>query len=130
MVVATIGAPRRGGRAGAGDRFGVASLGACGVLASMGRTSLVKRTIWAQGVFKGAALGAVAVAGAVGALGVSVRLHCLFDLEAAGEEEEGGLEDGNVSRSTETSTEVESLDSRESRPLLSYRAERILTSSA
>ena len=96
MVVATIGAPGRGGRAAARDGFGVASLGAGGVLASVGRTSMVKRTIGARGVFLGAALSGVTVAVAVGALGVSVRLHCLFNLEAAGEEEEGGLEDGNV----------------------------------
>ena len=64
----------------------------------MGRTSMVKGTIGARGVFLGAALGGVAVTVAVGALGVSVRLHCLFDLEAAGEEEEGRLECGNVFR--------------------------------
>ena len=62
----------------------------------MGRTSMVKRTIGARGVFLGAALGGVTVAIAVGALGVSVRLHCLFDLEATGEEEEAWEEGGNV----------------------------------
>ena len=65
-------------------------------MTSMCRTSMVKGTVGSRGVFLGATLGGVAVAVAVGALGVLVRLHCLFDLKAAGEEEEGWLEGGNV----------------------------------
>ena len=54
MVVTRVGRVGRGGGAAAGDGLGVAALGALGVLASVSRSSMMKRTVWAGGVFLGA----------------------------------------------------------------------------
>ena len=91
MVVATVGAVGGGGQATRGDRLCVSGLGAGGVLASVGCTSMVKRTIGARGVFLGAALGGVAEAVAVRTLGVLVGLDGFFDFESSGKEKEEWL---------------------------------------
>jgi len=96
VVVATIGVVGRGGGAAAGDGLGVAAFGACGVLAPMGRTIVVKRTVGAGGVFLGASGIGVSESVAVGTLGVAVGLHSLLDFETPREAEESGGEDGNV----------------------------------
>ena len=89
MVATAVGAVGGGGSAAARDGPGVASLGTGGVLASMGRTSMVKRTKGARGVGLLAALGGVAETVAVVALGVSVGVDGLLNLEPFREEEEG-----------------------------------------
>ena len=89
MVATTVGAVGGGGLAAARDGPGVASLGAGGVLASVCRTSMVKRTERARGVGLLAPLGGVAEAIAVVALGVPVGVDGLFDLEPFREEQEG-----------------------------------------
>jgi len=96
VVIATVGAVGGGRWAAVGDGSGVASLGTGGVLATMGRTSMMKRTIRAGGVFLGASGMGVSEPVAVGTLGVAVSLGRFLDLEPLGEEEEGGEEDGNV----------------------------------
>ena len=82
VVAAAVGAVGGGGRAAAGDRSLVPSPGAGGVLAAMGRTSMMKCAIWARGVFLGASGRCVSVSVTVGALGVSIGLDDLFDLAA------------------------------------------------
>ena len=89
MVTATVGAVGGGGRAASRDGPGVSPLGAGGVLTSVSRTSMVKRTEGARGVGLLASLGGVAEAVAVVALGVSVGVDGFFDLEFFREEEEG-----------------------------------------
>ena len=89
MVATAVGAVGGGGWAAARDGPGVASLGAGGVLASVCRTIMVKRTEGARGVGLFASLGGVAKAVAVVALGVSVGVNGFFDLEPFREEEEG-----------------------------------------
>jgi len=96
VVIATVGAVGGGSWAAVGNGLGGASLGAGGVLASMGRTSMMKRTIRAGGVLLGASGMGVSEPVAVGTLGVAVSLGRFLDLEPLGEEEEGREEDGNV----------------------------------
>ena len=96
VVIATIGAVGWGDGAAAGNGLRVAAFGACGVLAPMGRTIVVKRTVGAGGVFLGASGIGVSESVAVGALDVAVGLRSLLDLETPREEEERGSEDGNV----------------------------------
>jgi len=96
MVIATVGAVGGGRGAAVGDGFGVATFGAGGVLATVGRTSMMKCTVWAGGVLLGASGIGVSKSIAVGALGVAVSLGHFLDFEPLGEEEEGGEEDGNV----------------------------------
>jgi len=95
MVIATVGAVGGGRWAAVGDGSGVASLGTGGVLASVGQTSMMKRTIQAGGVFLAASGMGVSEPVAVGALGVAVSLARFLDLEPLREEEEAGEEDGN-----------------------------------
>ena len=92
MVTTAVGAVGGGGRAASRDGPGVSPLGACGVLASVCRTSMVKRTEGARGVGLLAALGGVAEAVAVIELGVPVGIDGFLDLEPFGEEEEAGKE--------------------------------------
>ena len=87
MVETTVGAVGGGDWAAARDGPGVVSLGAGGVLASVCRTSMVKRTERAGGVGLLASLRGVAEAVAVVALGVPVGVDGLFDLEPFREEE-------------------------------------------
>ena len=89
MVAATVGTVGGRGWAAARDGPGVPSLGAGGVLASVCRTSMVKRTKGARGVGLFAALGGVAEAVAVVALGVPVGVDGFLNLESFREEEEG-----------------------------------------
>ena len=89
MVATAVGAVGGGGRTAARDGPGVASLGAGGVLASMCRTSMVKRTEGARGVGLLASLGSVAETVAVVALGVAVGVDGFLNLEPLREEEEG-----------------------------------------
>ena len=88
MVAAAVGAVGRGGRAAPRDGSLVSSLGTGGVLAAMGRTSMMKCAIWALGEFLGASSRCVSVYIAVGALGVAVCLDDFFDLAAFREEED------------------------------------------
>ena len=88
MVAATVGAVGGGGRAAPGDGFLVSPLGAGGVLATMGRKSMMKCAIWARGVLLGASGRCVSVSVAVGALGVAVGLDDSLDLSALREEED------------------------------------------
>ena len=81
MFAATVGAVGGGGWVGARDGPGVSSLGAGGVLASVCRTSMVKRTKGTREVGLFAALGGVAEALAVVALGVSVGVDGFLNLE-------------------------------------------------
>ena len=96
VVVATIGAVGGGCGATVGDGLGVASLGAGGILAPVGSTSMMKRTVRAGGVLLGASGMGVCESVAVGTLGVAVSLGRFLDLEPVGEEEEGWEEDGHV----------------------------------
>jgi len=96
VVIATVGAVGWGGRAAAGNGLRVAVCGACGVLASVGRTIVMKRRVGAGGVFLGVSGMGVSESVAVGALGVAVGLRSLFDFETPQEEEDSGGEDGNV----------------------------------
>ena len=89
MVATAVGTVGGGGWAAARDGPGVASLGAGGVLASVGRTSMVKRTEGARGVGLLATLGGVAETVAVVALGVAVGVDGFLDFEFFREEEEG-----------------------------------------
>ena len=81
MVATAVGAVGGGGWAAARDGPGVASFGAGGVLASMCRTSMVKRTEGARGVGLFAALGGVAETVAVVALGVAIGVEGFLNLE-------------------------------------------------
>ena len=81
MVAATVGAVGGGGRTAARDGPGVTSLRAGGVLASMCRTSMVKRTKGARGVGLFAAPGGVAEVVAVVALGVAVGADGFLNFE-------------------------------------------------
>ena len=92
MVATAVGAVGGGGWAAARDGPGVASLGAGWVLASVCRTSMVKRTEGARGVGLLASLGGVSETVAVGALSVSVSVDGFLNLDPFGEEEEGGEE--------------------------------------
>jgi len=85
-----------GGGAAAVDGLGIAALGAGGVLASMSRASMMKRTVGAGRVFLGESGGGVAESIAVGALGVAISLRRFLDFEPLGEEQYGWEEDGNV----------------------------------
>jgi len=69
------------GGAAAGDSSAVASLGASGVLVSVGLASMMKRTIRASGVLLGASGMGVSESVAVEALGVVVSLRGFVDLE-------------------------------------------------
>ena len=64
------------------------SLGAVGVLAPMGRTSMVKCTEWARGVLLGASGRLVSESVAVGTLGVEGGLDDSFDFAALREDED------------------------------------------
>jgi len=81
VVITTVGAVVGRGGAAAGDGLGVAALGACGVLASVSRASMMKRAVGAGGVFLGASGRGVSKPIAVGALGVAVRLPRFLDYE-------------------------------------------------
>jgi len=96
MVVTTVGAVGGGGGAAAGDGLEVAALGASGVLASVGRASMMKRTVGAGGVFLSASGRGVSKPVAVGALGVAVSLRGFLDLETLGEEEDSWEAGWNV----------------------------------
>jgi len=98
VFVARIGAVRWGDGAAAGNGLRVAAFEACGVLAPMGRTIVVKCTVGAGGVFVGASGIGLSESVAVGALGVAVGLGSILDFETPREEEESGGEDGNVVR--------------------------------
>ena len=88
MVAAPVGAVGRGGWAALGDGLLVSSLTAGGVLAAMGRTSMMKCAIWARRVLLGASGRYVSVSVAIGALGVAIGLEDLFDFAAFPEEED------------------------------------------
>ena len=96
MVATAVGAVGGGGWAAARDRPGVASLSTGGVLASVGRMSMVKRTQWARGVGLFASLGGVAETVAIVALGIPIGVDGFLDLAPFREEEEGHKESLNV----------------------------------
>jgi len=81
VVVTTVEALGGGGGAAAGDGLVVPALGAGGVLPSMCRVSMTKRTVATGGVFLGAFGRGLSKPVAVGALGVAVSLCLFFDLE-------------------------------------------------
>ena len=81
MVIATVRGVGGGSGTAAGDSLGVAALGAGGVLASVGRTSIMKGTVGAGGVFLGASGRGLSKSIAVGVLGVAVSLGHFLDLE-------------------------------------------------
>ena len=81
MVVTAVWAVGGEGGAAAGDGLGIAALGACGVLASLSRASMMKHTEGAGGVFLGASGMGMSESIVVGALGVAVSLRCFLDLE-------------------------------------------------
>ena len=81
MVITADWAVGRASGAAAIDYLGVAALGACGVLASVSRASMMKRTRGAGGVFLSASGKGVSELIAVGALGLAVRLWCFLNLE-------------------------------------------------
>ena len=89
MVAATVGAVGGGGWAVARNGPQVSSLRAGGVLASMGRTSMVKRTEGARGGGLLASLGGMAEAVAVVALGVVVGVDGFLNLQPFQEEKDG-----------------------------------------
>jgi len=78
------------------DGLGVDSIGAGGVVRSVSRTSMVKRTIGTGGMFLGASGRGVSEAVALDTLGVSGSLCRFLYLEAFLEGVEGREEDGNV----------------------------------
>jgi len=82
VVIATVRAVGGGGGAAVGDCLRVSALGACRVLASVGRASMMKHTGGAGRVFLGASGRGVSKSVAVGALGERVCLHHFLDLEA------------------------------------------------
>src|ERR1700761_8442746 len=82
VVAATVRAVRGGGGAASRDGLLVPSLGAGGVLAAVGRTSMMKCAIRAGGVLLGASGRCVSKSITVGALGVAVGLDDLLDLAA------------------------------------------------
>ena len=59
----------------------MATLGAGGALAAVGRTSMMKWAIWAGWVLLGASGGGVPVVVAVGALSVRVCFDCFLDFD-------------------------------------------------
>jgi len=81
VVVPTVGAVGRGGGAATREGLRVAALGAGGVLASMSRASMMKRTVEAGGVLLGASGRSVSESIAVGALGLAVSLRCFLDFK-------------------------------------------------
>ena len=81
VVVTVVRAVGAGGGAAARDCLGVAALGAGGVLASVSRASMMKRTVGAGWVFQAASGRCVSKSVAVGALGVAVSLRRFLDLE-------------------------------------------------
>ena len=81
MVVVTVRVVGVGSGAAGGDCLEVATLGAVGVLASVGRMSMMKGTEGAGGVFLGASGRGVSKSIAVGALGVAVSLARFLDLK-------------------------------------------------
>ena len=98
MVITTVGAVGGGAGAAAGDGLGVAALGSSGVLPSVSRASMMKRTVGAGVVFHGASGRGVSEPVAVGALGVAVSLLRFLDLEPLEEEEDWWEEASNVIR--------------------------------
>ena len=88
VVAATVGAVGGGGGATPGDRFLVPSFGTGGVLAPMGRMSMMKCAVRACRVFLGASGRCVSKSVAVGALGISIGLDDPFDFPALREEED------------------------------------------
>ena len=81
MVLTGVRAVGGGVGAAAGDGFGVAAFGACGVLASVGRVTMMKSTVGAGGVLLGAlGMGASELIG-IEALPVAVNLRRILDLE-------------------------------------------------
>ena len=89
MVTTALGTVGGGGWTTARDGPGGASLGAGGVLASVGRTSMVKRTKGARGVGLLATLEGMAETVAVVALSVSIGVDGFLNLEPFREEKEG-----------------------------------------
>jgi len=81
VVVTAVWAVGGGGGAAAGESLGVATLPACGVLASVSRASIMKRTVGAGGVLLGASGWTVSESIAFGALGFTVSLCRFLDLE-------------------------------------------------
>jgi len=81
VVVTTVGAVGREGGAAAGDSSRVTAFGTGGVLASVSRASMMKRTVGAGGVFLGASGRSVSKWRAVGALGVAISLRRFLDFE-------------------------------------------------
>jgi len=73
---------REGGRAVAGDLFGIAAIGAGGALASVSSASIVKRKVGPGGVFLTPSGGGVSKSVAVGTLGVALTLRHFLDLKA------------------------------------------------
>ena len=81
VVVATFGAVGGGRGAAVGNSSGIAALGTGGVLASVSRESMMKRTVGAGGVLLGASGKGVSESIAISALGVAVSLGRFLDLE-------------------------------------------------
>jgi len=81
VVVTAFRAVGGGGGAAAGNSLGVSSFGAGGVLASVSRASMMKRTVGAGGVFLGALGMGVSEPVAVGALSLAISLRRFFDLK-------------------------------------------------
>ena len=75
MVAAAVVAVGWRGRRASGDRFLVSSPGACGVLASVRRTSMMKWTNEARGVFLGTSGTCESVSVPVGKLRIAVGLN-------------------------------------------------------
>ena len=87
MVTAAVGAVGRRGWAASRDWPLITSSGAGGVLAAVRRTSMMKCTNLARGVFLGASGSCVSVSVAVEALGIMVGLDYHFIFKAGREEE-------------------------------------------
>ena len=81
MVITAVWAVWGGGGASAGDDLEVSALGVCGVLASVGRASMMKRTVGAGGMFLGTSVSSLSESIAVDALGVGVSLRRFLDLD-------------------------------------------------
>jgi len=81
MVVTAVGTVGRGAGAAAGEGFAVTAVGAGGVLASMSRARVMKRTVGAGGVFLDASGSGVSESVEVGALGVAVSLRRFLDID-------------------------------------------------
>ena len=82
VVTATVGVVGGGCGAAFGQGFLMTSFGAGGVLASMGRTSMMKCAIWAGRVFLGASGSCVSESVAVSTLNVAIGLDYPFDFLA------------------------------------------------